>query len=363
MKTGIRIVIALCVAAGFGAAGLFGTETLLEARSAAQDSGRDSGPRAVRVGVATPERRTLERRIDGVGTVMAERTVALRPSVPGRVTEVAVASGAEVSEGDLILQLDDRAQRARLAGARASLEEARKDLRRIEELADSNTAAEQRLEAARATFARAEAEEMAARAALDDRRVVAPFDGTLGLIDVDAGAYVAPQDVIAPLSDLSTVQVDMSVPERHFARISTGQAVELRVPAYPDRRFDGNVIAREARVDAAARSFDLRARVENPQRDLVGGMFARTGLIVAREEGLAIPDDAIIAEGETTYVYTVVDGTARRTEVTPGQSLGELTEVTGALDADSRVVVSGWNRLRDGAPVTVAEDIAREGLQ
>lgn len=363
MTKAIKTAFALCVVAGFAAAGLFGTEYILDRSGTAEASDRGNAPRATRVGVATPESSTVDDTVSAVGTVMPVRDVNLRPTVSGRVTDVAVTSGQEVAAGDLILQLDDRAQRAQIAGAEATLTEARQNLNRIEELAESNTAAEQRLEAARAAFNRAESEMLAARAALDDRRIEAPFAGKLGLIDVDPGAYISPQNVIAPLSDLSVVHVDIALPERYFDRVTRGKAVELTLPAYPDRTFEGVVTVRAAGVDASSRSFDVRAEVDNSEGRLVGGMFARTRLVLDTGEGLAIDDDAIISEGSATYVFVVEDGQASRREVTAGQSLGALTEITEGLQPDDRVVVSGWNALRDGAPVTVAEEIAREALQ
>ena len=363
MKTAFRILLALCVVTACGVVGYFGTGYVLERLNAEQDASGDSETRPTRVGVASPEIRTVEDAVSAIGTVVPIRSVNIRPADAGRVTEVGVSSGERVAEGDLILQLDDRSQRARLAGAEASLEEARSNLDRIEQLAESNTAAEQRLEAARATFGRAESEALAARAALEDRRVDAPFAGTLGLVDLDPGAYVSPEDVVTTLSDLSTVQVDIALPERYFDRVSQGQMVELTVPAYPDLSFEGTVTVREAGIDEGSRSFDIRAEIANEDRMLVGGMFAQTRLVFDTSEGLAVPDDAIISEGTTTYVYTVADGQAQRQEVSLGQSLGPLTEITDGLNAEDRVVVSGWNTLRDGAPVTVAEDIAREGLE
>ena len=363
MKTVIRGALAVGFVAAFAVAGLVGTDALLERLDAAEASETASGSRSVRVGIAQPQTRRIEEAVSSVGTVTPSRDVDIRPIVAGRVSEVPVGSGQSVEQGDLILQLDDRAQRARLKGAKATLQEARQNLNRIAELAQDNTAAEQRLEAARATFARAESEAMAAEAALEDRRIEAPFDGTLGLVDLDPGAYIDPQEVVVTLSDLSTVQVDVALPERYFDRVTPGQTIDVSVPAYPDRTFEGKVVVREPVVDERSRSFDVRARIENTERTLVGGMFAQTRLVVEVGEGLAVPDDAIIAEGSDTYVYTVTDGTAQRRDVTPGQSLGPLTEIASELTPNDRVVVSGWNTLRDGAPVTVAEDIAREGLE
>ena len=362
MRHAIKTIMTLCVVVGLGAAGLFGTEYVLD-RQGAQASDRGGAARTTPVRVNTPQTRMVEDAVDAVGTVMATRDVALRAIVAGRVAEVAVTSGARVEAGDLILQLDDRSQKARLTGARATLDEARQNLRRIDELAESNTAAEQRLEAARASFRRAESEMMAATAALQDRRIEAPFAGTLGFVDYDPGAYVSPQDVISTLSDLSVVQVDMALPENYFDRVAPGQRVTLHVPAYPNRRYQGTVAVRETRIDTASRSFDIRAEIENDDRSLVAGMFAKARLVFGSRESLAVQERAIIAEGRDTYVYVVSDGTAQRRDVTTGRSLDGLVEITAGLAESDQVVVAGWDTLRDGAPVSISEDVARANLK
>ncbi|SLN66662.1 Multidrug resistance protein MdtA precursor [Roseivivax jejudonensis] len=363
MSTTLKTLAGVIVVAACAAIGVFGTEYVLSSRGEASQPQGGGEANAVRVGVAQPERRQLESAVSAVGTVMPVRSVEITPSVAGRVVEVPVSSGGEVEEGDLLLQLDARAERAALRSAEATLAEARQNLDRIEQLADANTAAEQQLEQARANFQRAEGDVMAAEADLEDRRITAPFAGTLGFVDIDPGAYLSPSTVVTRLSDLSVVQVDLSLPERYFQQVEPGQTVELRVPAYPDATFDGSVTVRDTSVAQGSRSFDVRAEVDNSDRRLVGGMFAQTRLVFDTYEGLAVPDDAIISEGASTYVYAVSDGTAQRRDVSVGGSAGQLTEVTDGLDPDTQIVVAGWNTLRDGAPVEVAEDVEREGLE
>ncbi|ETX15700.1 hypothetical protein OCH239_14475 [Roseivivax halodurans JCM 10272] len=358
-----RILGGTCLVAAFAAAGLFGTEYLLSSESAANQPQQGGQQQATRVGVSEPTRREFATEVSAVGTIMPVRQVDIASSVEGRVTEVAVSSGAEVEQGELLAQLDARAERAALRSAEATLSEAEQNLARIELLNESNTAAEQRLEQARATFARAEGDVMAARAALEDRTVTAPFAGTLGFVDLDAGAYVTPSTTIARLSDLSVVQVDLSLPERYFEQVSPGQRVELTVPAYPDAGFSGTVTVRDSAVAAGSRSFDVRAEISNADRRLVGGMFAQTRVVFGTYDGLAVPDDAIISEGARTFVYTVSDGQAARQTVSLGGSAGSLTEVTEGIEEGDRIVVTGWDNLRDGAPVEVAENVAREGLE
>ncbi|ETX27215.1 efflux RND transporter periplasmic adaptor subunit [Roseivivax isoporae] len=361
MKKALKIILGLCVIALLGAVGLVGTDLLLAQSEDAQEGGGESRE-ATRVGVVSPETRDIDDAVSVIGSLMPVRAVDLVPYATGRVTEVAVISGQQVAEGDLIVQLDDSAPRAALAEAEATLSETRQELARIEELNDRNTAAEASLEEARAAFVRAQAAVEAARADIEDRRVTAPFAGTVGLVDIEEGAFLDTSSPVARLVDLSSVELDAALPEQYFDRVRPGLSVSITVPAYPDERFEGEVAVRAPEIDPASRTFPVRAVFENDARRLAGGMFADARLVFGTYEGLAIADDAIISEGLTTYVYTVTDGTAQRTDVVAGASLGALTEVEG-LDAGAQVVVTGWDQLSDGAPVEIDETVPREALE
>lgn len=357
-----KFVLSFIVVLAFAAGGVFGTRALLSGDE--PGSARDSaGRQPARVNVTTPRMRTIEEAISAVGTLMPVRSVELVSNAPGRVTSVPVSSGQEVEQGALLIQLDDRATRAALVEAEATLSEARQNYRRIEQLTDSNIAAEASLEEARAGLSRAEAAVMRARADLEDRAITAPFSGTLGVIDTEPGSFVQSGVAITRLSDLSAVEVSLSVPERYFERVREGQALIVTTPAYPEESFEGQVTLRAPEIDLGSRSVEIRARIDNPEGRLVGGMFANSRLVLETYEGLVIPDDAIISEGLTTYVYTVRDGTARRNEIDIGASLGALTEVREGLSAQDSVVIAGWDQLSDQAPVEIDEDVAREGLE
>ena len=165
------------------------------------------------------------------------------------------------------------------------------------------------------------------------------------------------------LFDLSSVEVVASLPERYYEMVKPDQTLVVTTPAYPEQDFEGRVTVRASEIDLGSRSFEIRARIDNPDGRLVGGMFANSRLVLDTYQSLAIPDDAIISEGLSTYVYTVEDGTAARTTVEPGTSLGALTEVREGLSKQDRVVVAGWDRLSDGAPVEIDEEFSQEGLE
>jgi membrane fusion protein (multidrug efflux system) len=360
MNRSVKMVAGLGIVVLFALAGVTGTQALLSVQQT-DDGGRASN--ATRVAVASPEQRRMEDAVTATGTIMPVRAVELVPNAPGRVTGVPVSSGQQVAAGDLLIQLDDRAARAALADAEATLREAQQAYTRIERLAESNAAAESRLESARADLHRAEAAVMAADADLEDRTITAPFDGTLGVIDIDEGAYLDGTTPVTRLSDLSSVEVSASLPERYFESVKPGQTLQVTTPAYPGETFEGRITLRAPEIDRDTRSFEMRAEIANPDRRLAGGMFARSRLLLGSYDGVAIPAAAIISEGLKSYVYTVADGTATRIDIDPGKSLGELTEVRGGMALGDRVVVAGWDQLSDGAAVSVEGDGAQEATE
>ena len=362
MRRLARGLALLAVVGACGAAGIWGTDYLL-AQTGDDASGGERGREAARVTVARFERVEVIDSAEAIGTVHPVREIELRPLASGRVAEVAVVSGERLEEGDLIVALDARAARAAVARAEATRDEARSAFARIGELSEENVAAEARLEEARAAAARAEAELEQARAALADRRLTAPFAGTLGIVTADRGEYVDPSTSLAPLDDLSAVEVAFDLPEEYYARVEPGQTVNLATPVYPERAFTGTVSVRGATIDPASRSFEVRARLDNPGRRLAGGMFVEAQIVFDRAQALTVPDDAIVSEGETSFVYTVVEGTARRVEIGVGESVGPRTEVTRGLAEDDRVVLTGWDDLSDGAAVRVAEAAPQEALR
>ncbi len=356
----VKIFIGFCLVLACAAAGIFGTQFLL---SAPESEGDSDSRQAIRVDVTTPQRRDADEQVTGIGSLRAIRRVDIVPNTAGRITAFPVSSLETVEQGDLLIQLDDRTERAALAEAEATFDEAEQDFARIEQLADSNAAAQAQLEQARATLRRAEASVMTARTATDERTITAPFAGTLGVIEAEVGGFLEAGTSVTRLSDLTAVEVIFALPEQYFDRVAPGQSIDLTTPAYPDETFSGEVTLRSREIDLGTRTFEIRAQIDNPDQRLVGGMFASTRLVLDTYEAIAIPDDAIISEGLSTYVYTVQDDTANRTSVETGQSLGDLTEITDGLSADDRVVVAGWDQLSDGAPVEIGEEIAAEDAE
>jgi membrane fusion protein (multidrug efflux system) len=338
------LLIAVTVAAVAG--GWFAVEAAL---APDDENAQDAPSEATRATVAALEARTLRDVARSIGTVLPRRSIEVTPTVAGRVTEVLFAPGERVAENEVLFRLDDAAQRAALAEAEATVRETRDEFSRVEELVARDVQAEATLEAARAAFLRAEARVEAARVALDDRRVTAPFAGVIGLSDLDPGERVDPDTVVATLDDLSEVRIEFPLPERYYDRLRRGQLVVVTGDG-----FAGPV---EARVDVVAprvtpqtQSFDLWAVARNDDRALVGGMLADVEVVFDEREGLTAPEEAILDQGDETYVFVVEDGRARRKPVELGLRQEGRIEVIG-LEPDAAIVVSGLANLSDGDAV------------
>ncbi len=353
----VKIVIGFCVVLACVAAGAFGTQLLLSNPDGEEDDNAQNR-QAIKVDVTTPQMRDVDDQVTSIGSLRPIRRVDIVPNTAGRIAELPVSSLQQVAAGDPLIQLDDRTERAALAEAEATFNEAEQDFQRVTQLADSNAAAQAQLEEARATLRRAEAAVMTATTAIDDRAITAPFAGTLGVIETEVGGFIEAGTSVTRLSDLTAVEVIVALSEQYFDRVTPGQRLVITTPAYPDEVFAGEVTLRATDIDLGTRSFEVRALIDNPDQRLVGGMFASTRLVLDTYEALVIPDDAIISEGLSTYVYKVIDDTAERTSIETGQSLGDLTEITHGLSPDDRIVIAGWDQLSDGAPVEIAKEIS-----
>lgn len=293
--------------------------------------------------------------IEAVGTTRARQSVDLRSTVTGRVAEIRFLTGQRVPAGQPLVRLDSAIEEANLAEARALRDDAGSQLERARQLVASRAVSPARVDELEAQHRVAQARLAVAERRLAERVVVAPFDGVVGLREVDVGARVTADTVLTRLDDLSVVELEFQVPELFFGRVRRGQSVEAISAALPDGRFKGTVSTIDTRIDPASRVFRVRAELPNPDGLLPGGLFMVAQVILAaRSDVLIIPEQAVVPEGRSTYVFRIKDGRAERVEVRLGlRRVGEV-EVAAGLALGDMVAVSGLQRLRDGAAVRLS---------
>ena len=346
----VRAVLGLIVILAAAVAGLYLTDRLLAAPDP-QDGGGVSGGGVVPVQTVPVRTASFSETVRAVGTARAVRAIDLAAEAGGRITRIAFQPGAQVARGDVLLELDDRAEQADLKAAEATLAEAQTAFARQERLNRSGSASDAAYQTARAALLRAEAGLDLARIALDDRELRAPFAGVVGLTDLVEGQRIDPGTPVATLDDLTVIEVGFSVPETLLPRLGIGQRVDLTSAAWPGRAFQGRISRIDSRVDAATRSVAIRAEIPNDDRALAGGMFLLVTLILDEAQALAVPERALSAEGDVNLVLVAENGAARRAAIRIGRQNGDLVEVLEGLDPGAQIIVSNLHRIQPGSAV------------
>ncbi len=189
-----------------------------------------------------------------------------------------------------------------------------------------------------------------ARVQLEKMRIVAPFAGIVGLRHVSVGEYLTAGQALVNLEAIDPVKADFRVPEKFLPAIRTGQGISIRLDAFPGETFKGEVYAIDPRIDVSGRSLLVRAKVPNPDRRLRPGLFARvTVLLQLKQDALTIPEQAIVPQGDSQFVFKIVDGKVTLTKVKIGMRRSGRVEILDGLSVDDEVVTAGQLKLRDGA--------------
>lgn len=319
------------------------------------------GPVVVEVGRV--EAMTLQDDEAAVGSLRSRQGVMLRPEVAGRVARLGFADGQRVRRGQVLVQLDDTLQQAQVRQAEAQAQIARTNLQRSRDLLVANFISQSSVDQGAAALEVAEAQVALARAQLGRMKILAPFDGVVGLRSVNIGDYVKDGADLVGVEDVSSVWVDFRLPERVMSHLRAGQAVEAMFDALPGRRFQGRVEAMDAQVDTNGRSLLVRARVENPGGLLRPGMFARVRTVFAVREGaLMVPEEALVPEGDKRFLVKVVPGpggeqVSQRLEAQVGRRLPGKAEILAGLVVGDLVVTAGHARLlrADGQVLKIVE--------
>ena len=348
----LKQVVVLALLAGAGYGGFMAYEHYF---AVAEEGGGRRGRPAPVVEVAAAETAIIERSVAAVGSGRAVRSVDLQMLAAGRVEQIGFTGGERVSAGQVLVRLNEEAARAALAEARADFVEAEGALQRTMTLREQGRVAEAALEAAQAAVARTRARVLRAEDDLENRRLVAPFDGTVGFSDVEIGSSVGPNTVLATLDDLTQLEIEFSVPERFFGDVTEGAVVRATSQIYPDDSFNGTVTGVGRRLDVVSRTFEVRALIDNSDMRLPAGAFLRVELVFDDREGVVLPEEAIVSQADSSHVFVVVDGKAQRRPVRLGmRRVGEV-EILEGVAAGEQVIVRGVQKVRDGQEVRLPE--------
>jgi len=340
--------------------------TQIQALSAKAKSGAFAPPpTAVTTEIAkrTQWRPTLE----SVGTVTAVNGVTVSTDLAGIVRDIAFESGNKVRAGDLLVHLDTTQEEAQLHQAESDRDLAAITLKRDKDLLEKHAIAQSDYDNAQSAFLRTQAAVDQFKALIARKTLRAPFDGVVGIRQVNLGQYLKEGDPVVTLQTFDPIYVNFSLPQQDLAKISVGEPVALKVDTFGDRTFGGKITAINSLVDQATRNVQIQATLSNPDWLLRPGMFAKVSVLMSNLQNvIAIPATAIhyAPYGNSIFIIAEMKDQAgkpyqgvREQFIKLGQSRGDMIAVTAGLEPGEVVVTSGVFRLKNGMPVIINNKI------
>jgi membrane fusion protein (multidrug efflux system) len=293
--------------------------------------------------------------VEALGTTQANESVTLTAKVTDTVRRVNFEDGDYVEKGTVLIELTNQEEEAALAEARANLDDAESQQRRLEDLSNRGLSAASQLDAARSRTDAMQARLNSVVARLRDRLIQAPFSGLLGFRKVSPGTLLTPNTAITSIDDISTIKLDFTVPETFLEAMKPGAKIVAKSVSFPGRDFEGVVRTVGSRVDPVTRAVTVRAHIANNDRALRPGMLLTVDVLTAQHEALVVPEGAVFQVQNRAYVYRLDGETARQQEIEIGGRRFGVVEVLGGLQEGDPIVVEGIVKLRDGIQVRFEE--------
>ncbi|GAA4411759.1 efflux RND transporter periplasmic adaptor subunit [Quisquiliibacterium transsilvanicum] len=325
--------------------------------AAASRPGGSAAAGPVGVEVAQAAAMAMADEVQAVGTLKANESVVVRPEIAGRIVAIGFSDGARVARGALLVSLDASVLAAQAEQARAELALAQTSFERTRDLAGRQFVSGSALDQAAATLKVQQARLSLAEAQLAKTRIRAPFGGVLGLRNVSVGEVVKDGAELVMLEDVSSMKVDLRLPERFLGQLRPGQSIGVEVDAFPGKSFLATLDALDAQVDANGRSVLARGRLANPDGALRSGMFAKARIVLREKpQATVVPEEAILPVGADSFIFRIEDGKALRVAVRTGLRRDGRVEILDGVRPGDTVVVAGHQRLtRDAMAVRVVD--------
>jgi membrane fusion protein, multidrug efflux system len=307
--------------------------------------------------------------LSSVGTVSAVQGAIVSAELGGTVAEIRFQNGGVAKQGDVLVKLDSSSEEAQLRTAEADLEWSRSDLERNRDLAARKVISQSELDAAESRFKQKEGTVDNMRAMIAKKQVRAPFDGQLGIRQVNVGQTINPGQLVVPLQALEPVYVDFALPQQHLSKLFQGLDVHVRTDALPGREFTGRLTAVNSGVDPVTRNVAVQATLENRDHALRPGMFAKVDVVLPeKKKTIVVPGTAVsyAPYGDSVFVIEKKKDPKTGTEsqmlrqafVRVGETRGDFVSITKGLEPGQTVVSTGVFKLRNGMAVVINNDLA-----
>jgi len=308
-------------------------------------------------------------RLTAVGSVSAVQGAVVSAELAGVVSEITFENGGEAKKGEVLMKLDASQEEALLRSAEAEAQLAQTDLERSRDLAMKKVVSSAELDSAQSKFRRLNAVVDQVRSSIAKKTLIAPFDGQLGIRQVNVGQMINAGQQVVPLTSLDPVFADFALPQQYLGQLTAGLEVHVTTDAIPGRVFNGKLTAINSMVDSSTRNITLQATLDNSDHALRPGMFAKAEVMLPeKHKTLVVPGSAISYApfGDSVFVIEKKkdEKTGKESQVIRqqfvrvGEGRGDLVAITQGLKAGETIVSTGVFKLRNGMTVTINNDLA-----
>ena len=322
-------------------------------RPTARDTSEGGNTAAVPVEVALVERRTVSSYLETNGSLEAENDIYIVARTQGPIVELIAEEGMRFVKDEVMLKIEETESRAQVEIGKVALKEATRAHDRAKAARTNEIISQEVYDTALAQFESAQAQLKGSEILYEYTTVRAPFDGIVVDRQIKLAEMVTVNQQLFRFSQFNPLLVKVQVPEKELSRLQTGQKAFLNVEAWPDERFDAEVLRVSPVVDPTTGTIRVTLQVSTREK-LSPGMFASVFLVVdTHEDATVMPKRALSIESLTDTVFVVNGAQAERRDISLGYAETLAVEVLSGLNVGEQVIVVGQDGLTDGTPVQI----------
>jgi RND family efflux transporter MFP subunit len=325
-------------------------------QTGARQGGFSAANRVAVVVVVPATSGVINNHLTAIGDGTAVNSVTINTASSGTLISVNVKPGDTVTAGQKLAMLDSDTQQNAVDKAKLALADADSTLSRTQQLAKSNNVPTSQVDAAQLADQNAQLALQAAQIALDQRTIVTPVAGTVGIIQVSPGNLINAQSVVTTVEDSSSILVNFYVPERYSSQVSVGMAVAATSAALPGKNFSGKVTAIDNKIDPDSRTLQIQATIPNPNDVIKSGMSFSVDMQFPGETFPAVDPLSIQWSNQGAYVWKVADNKVHKGMVDIIQRNTDGVLVKGDVKPGDSIVTQGVLQLTDGAAIRLLDN-------
>lgn len=295
------------------------------------------------------------------GETEAQHDVTVAAESSGRVEWIGPEEGATVTENEAFARIDMDNAQSDLSKARSSYNLAKKQADRRAKLLDQQVLSKEEMDQANTDLDAARSSLAQARKALTQGDVISPVAGIINDLFVDEGEWVNTGQPVAEIVDVTSIKININVPEMDVRYLEKGQMVYVKVDAYPEMSWQGMVDFVAFKAEKTTKTFRVRVVVDNAEMKIRPGMLARVSMQRQSIDGaITAPLHTILDKGGERFLYVAENGIARARNIKIGIISGDRIQILEGLEAGDKLIVSGHKEVEEGVAIEIAGETPNE---